>query len=294
MKPRDPSAPPPPPHARRRPAAERAGGPAGRGRAPPSPPARARAAAVIRPVPAVTRAVAILRLLSRSETPLGVHAVARALGLVPSTCLHILRALAAEELVAFDPETKRYRLASGVVSLARGMLRHDGFANLAQPILDGIAARHGVTAIGVEASGVDHIVVVALARPSQALRLQVELGSRYPALISATGRCIAAFGAHPWPEVERRFRALRWDDPPTLAQWRTDVEAARAAGYAVDEGRYIAGVTVIAAPVALRGPVSHALVVVGVSEQLRRIGYAALGGELKARAAELSRRLRGA
>ncbi|GGG35502.1 transcriptional regulator [Caldovatus sediminis] len=266
-----------------------------------APPARAAAAAArpstaaaIRAVPAVTRAVAILRLLSRSGTPLGVHAVARALGLVPSTCLHILRALAAEELVSFDPETKRYRLASGVVSLARGMLRHDGFANLAQPILDAIASRHGVTAIGVEASGLEHIVVVALARPGQALRLQVDVGSRYPALISATGRCIAAFGGHPWPEIERRFRALRWDDPPSPAQWRADVEAARAAGYAVDEGRYIAGVTVIAAPVALRGPVSHALVVVGVSEQLRRIGYARLGEELKALAGDLSRRLRGA
>jgi DNA-binding IclR family transcriptional regulator len=249
---------------------------------------------VIRPVPAVARAAAILRQLSRSEAPLGVHAMARALGLVPSTCLHILRALAAEELVVFDPETKRYRLASGVVALARGMLRHDGFTNLAQPLLDGIARRHGVTAIGVEANGLDHIVVVAMARPDRAHRLQVELGSRYPALISATGRCIAAFGAQPWAEVERRFRALRWDDPPTLAQWRADVETTRNAGYAVDEGRYIAGVTVIAAPVAVRGAVSHGLVVVGVSEQLRRIGHAALGGELKKCGSNLSQRLRGA
>src|SRR5207253_5995145 len=44
-----------------------------------------------REVPAVRRAVAILRLLGKSETALGVNAIARALGLVPSTCLHILR-----------------------------------------------------------------------------------------------------------------------------------------------------------------------------------------------------------
>ena len=40
----------------------------------------------VRPVPAVTRAVAILRLLGRSEEALGVHAIARALTLIPSTC----------------------------------------------------------------------------------------------------------------------------------------------------------------------------------------------------------------
>lgn len=247
--------------------------------------------AVIRDVPAVTRAAAILRLLARSEAPLGVQAIARALSLVPSTCLHILRALAAEELVAFDPATKRYGLGSGVVALARGRLRHDPFGNLAQPVLDRLAARHGATAIGVEVASLEHIVVVAISRPGQALRLQVDIGSRYPALISATGRCIAAFGGHPWPALERRFAALRWQNPPSLAEWRADIAAAAEAGYAVDEGRYIAGVTVIAAPVMLRGRVSHALVTVGVSEQLRRIGVAMLGEELRAEAADLSRRL---
>jgi DNA-binding IclR family transcriptional regulator len=250
--------------------------------------------AVIRPVPAVTRAAAILRLLSRSEVPLGVQSIARALGLVPSTCLHILRALAAEELVAFDPVTKRYGLASGVVALARGMLRHDAFSNLVQPVLDRLAAAHGATAIGVEVTGLDHMVVTALSHPGQGLRLQVELGSRYPALISATGRCLAAFGGHAWPVLERRFAALRWENPPSLPQWRADIEATRQAGFAVDEGRYIAGVTVIAAPVRPRGRFSHAVVMVGVSEQLRRIGLDTLGEQLRAAAEDLSRRMAGA
>lgn len=246
---------------------------------------------VIRQVPAVARAAEILRLLSRSETPLGVHAIARELGLVPSTGLHILRALVAEELVSFDPGTKRYSLSSGVVALARGMLRRDPFSNFAQPILDELSGRHGVTAIGIEVASLEHIVVVAISRPGHALRLQVDVGSRYPALISATGRCIAAFGGATASELERRFRALRWDNPPSLPQWRIDVEATRRAGYAVDEGRYITGVTIVTAPVMPRGRMSHGLVVLGVSEQLRGAGHEALGEELRERAAELSRRL---
>jgi len=250
--------------------------------------------AVARAVPAVTRAVAILRLLSRSEAPLGVHAIARPLGMVPSTCLHILRALVAEELLSVDPATKRYALASGVVALARGMLRNDPFANLAQPVLDRLAAEYGTTAIGVEATGLDHIVALAIARPGHALRLQVDVGSRYPALISATGRCIAAFGDHSWKEMERRFHTLRWENPPSLQQWRDDVQATRESGYAVDEGRYITGVTVIAAPVMPRGRVSHAIVVVGVAEQLRRLGLEDIGTAMRAQAAALSLKLEGA
>ena len=246
---------------------------------------------VLRAVPAVSRAVAILRLLSRSEQPLGVHAIARTLGIVPSTALHILRALVVEELVGFEPATKRYALASGIVSLARGMLRHDPFSNLVQVELAEIAQRHGVTAIGVEAPGLDHITVVALSRSPHALRLQVDVGSRFPALVSATGRCIAAFGAHPRAELERRFRTVKWDDPPSLAQWREDIEATRTAGYAVDDGRYITGIAIVAAPVMPRGRVSHALVVLGVREQVARIGHAMLGEELRSRAEALSRRL---
>lgn len=246
---------------------------------------------VIRQVPAVARAAAILRLLSRSRTPLGVHAIARSLGIVPSTCLHILRALVAEELVSFDQDTKRYGLASGIVALARGMLRRDPFSNLVQPVLDRLSARHNVTAIGIEVASLEHIVVVAISRPGQALRLQTEIGSRYPALVSASGRCIAAFGGHSWVEIEKRFRSVRWDNPPTPAQWRADVEATQAAGYAVDEGRYIAGVTIVTAPVMPRGRMSHGLVVLGVSEQLRRIGHAVIGAELAAEAAILSRQL---
>ncbi|MCR0985459.1 IclR family transcriptional regulator [Roseomonas populi] len=249
--------------------------------------------ATIRAVPAVTRAIAILKLLSRSDAPLGVHGIARPLGMVPSTCLHILRALVAEEMLSFDPATKRYALAGGVVALARGMLRKDPFSNLAQPVLDRLAAEYSATAIGVEIPGLDHIVAVAIARPSHALRLQVDVGSRYPSLISATGRCIAAFGGHSWREIERRFHGLRWEDPPSLAQWRADIQATKESGFAVDEGRYITGVTVIAAPVAPRERVSHALVIVGVSEQLRRIGLTEIGTTLRAQASALSLQLEG-
>src|SRR5437879_210573 len=66
-----------------------------------------------RQVPAVTRAIAILRLLGKTEAPLGVNAIARALGLIPSTCPHILRVLVAEELVSFDAKTKLYNLDAG-------------------------------------------------------------------------------------------------------------------------------------------------------------------------------------
>src|SRR4051812_19426995 len=117
----------------------------------------------IRAVPAVTRAVAVLRLLSQSRTPLGLKTIAESLGLVPSTALHILRALAGEQLLQVDPLTKRYRLGVGMLPLARAVLEHGGFPSLVRPRLDGLSARHGVTALGVEVPDLDHMIVVAMA-----------------------------------------------------------------------------------------------------------------------------------
>jgi len=253
---------------------------------------RAEARAVVtRRVPAVSRAIAILRLLGHSEAPQGVHAIANALGLVPSTCLHILRVLVTEELASFDSETKRYALAAGVLSIAGGMLRRRSFSDVAQPVLDDLSRRWSATAIAVESSGLEHIFVSAISRTEQALRIRVDIGSRFPALISATGRCLAAFGDHPAKELDRRFRALRWDNPPTLRGWRAEVEVTRASGYAIDDGRYISGVTIVAAPVfSLRRP-KYALAIVGIAEQLRKIGYESIGKALRTESEALSRRL---
>ncbi|MFO1080620.1 MAG: IclR family transcriptional regulator [Reyranellaceae bacterium] len=243
----------------------------------------------VRPVPAVTRAVAILRLLSRSRAPLGVKAIADQLGLVPSTALHILRALVVEQLLRVDPDTKHYSLGVGMLPLARAVLEQADFPRLVQPLLEVLTQRYGVTAIGVAVPDLDHMVVVTLARAQAPVRLHVDVGSRFPALISATGRCVAAFTDRPWNEIETRFRALRWHNAPSLETWRREVEAVRRQGYSIDRGNYIAGVTIVAVPVLdARGIITHTLVAVGLGSQLGRSPAVALARDMQAAARELS------
>jgi DNA-binding IclR family transcriptional regulator len=145
--------------------------------------------------------------------------------------------------------------------------------------------------LGVQIMGLDRIVVVAAAEARQGFRLSTQVGSRFPALISATGRLIAAFGDWSPAELRPRFEQLRWDDPPGWEDWLTQVAQARAQGYAVDDGNYIAGVTVVAAPVwKAPGTPSHALVGIGIGGAVRE-GLAALGPELVMAASQLSRQL---
>jgi DNA-binding IclR family transcriptional regulator len=244
--------------------------------------------------PAISRAAAVLRLLGKSEKPLGLQPIARTLGLVPSTCLYVLRALVAEEFVAFDPDTKRYSLEAGVLTLARGWLRRNQFTDLAQPVLDRISQAFEVTMLGAHIVGLDHIIVVAVSQSGNNFQLSAQIGSRFPALISATGRCIAAFGDHPDTEIEARFSTLRWDEPPSFKEWQAQVAETRAQGFAVDAGNYIAGVTVLAAPVwKTRGKLSHALVAIGIGSAVKGAGLPALQEALLTAAQTLSNRLCG-
>jgi DNA-binding IclR family transcriptional regulator len=246
----------------------------------------------LRAVPAVTRAVAVLRLLSRSRTPLSLKAIAETLDLVPSTALHILRALAAEQLVRVDPLTKQYSLGVGMLPLARAVLENSDFPNLVRPLLDELSQRYGVTAIGVELPDLDHMVVVALARAQAPVRLHVDVGSRFPALISATGRCLAAFSTHPWSEIENRFRRLRWHNAPAYETWSKEVEQARRHGFSIDRGNYIAGVTIVAVPVLDRkGAITHTLAAVGLGNQLDRPTSLRLARDMKRTSEELTAHL---
>lgn len=219
--------------------------------------------------PAVTKAVAILRLLGGSAEPLGVNAIARSLGYVPSSCLHILRALAAESLIAVDPATKRYSLDAGLLSLANRVLHQDDFSRHVIPHLDRIAAQFGVTGVAVRLMGLRHQVVLALSRADVLFQLQVEIGSHFPALITASGTCCAAFGGYAQRELRAAFDLLDWDDPPRFEAWLEGVEATKQSGFAIDEGHYIRGVTLVAAPVHRTGErISHALVAAGIGAQL--------------------------
>ncbi len=259
---------------------------------PPSPATGSRVPRV-RQVPALSRGIAVLRLLGQSDTPLGVHSISRSLALVPSTCLHILRVLVEERLVMVDPETKKYTVGAGLATLARTALRQHTFSAAVQSDLDALSRQYEATALGVEANGLDHMMVVALARAPALLQMHVEIGSRFPALISATGRCVAAFSGAPWPEIRRRFEGLRWDCAPALNTWREEVKATRVNGYAIDSGQYIRGVSVVAAPLIMPDNTIHALVMVGLRDRMEAIGLTALGEDLHRRANSLSHRLGG-
>lgn len=220
-------------------------------------------------VPAVRRAVAILRLLAGEPAPQNLSQIARGTATLPSTALHILRELATARLVTIDPGLKIYRLGSGLIELAQAAARHSEFVDIVRPELLNIAWRFEVTAIATAALDVDHNACIASVSPPDAMSLNVTVGGRVPALAGAAGRCIAAFSDTPLPVVRQRFDRIRWQQPLGFDAWLAQVDQVRKIGFAEDDGLFARGVTTLAAPVFNRdGSVTRAIGIVTISAAL--------------------------
>lgn len=216
-----------------------------------------------REVPAVRKTVAILRLLAKEPEPMGVNSISKKLDLVPSTCLHILRVLATEGLVAVELDTKRYTLDVGILSLARSLLRGNELVRLLQPELNRISHRYKVSMIAEKVIDIEHSVGIAVSHSTSTMRLNVEIGSRFPTLVSASGRCYAAFAGVSDKELKKYFPRLRWNAAPAFKEWKAQIEETKKRGYAVDIGNYISGHMVIALPIIDRDIMTHGIAAVG-------------------------------
>lgn len=252
------------------------------------PPRRAKTVTV-RPVPAVKRGIEILFHMARAEEPHGVSRIARDLGILPSSCLHILRELVAGGLARFDDERKTYTLGPGILTLARAVSGKDAMVELAQGHIERIARRFGVKATASVYDGQGHIVVVASTQDEDDVHIHIPVGRRVPMLASATGRVLAAYGDWPVARLRQEFAKVRWQEPLSFDQWQREVGAVRAQGMAIDDGRYRRGITIIATPVFGADGVADkfigALAVTGLlSARLRR----ELAQALKDAAAEIS------
>lgn len=241
-------------------------------------------------VGSVVNAVAILRHLAGSE-PLGVNALARALGLNPSTCFAILKTLAAEAFVDFDPDTKTYRLG-----LEPGRLFHthpdlEGWIRGMGASLRELARQFSVTCGLWEARG-ERLVLLNVAESPRETRIHLTQGQRLPIYLGAMGRCIAAREQLQLERVAQILPTLRWESPPTPQQFLEDMRLAQTRGWASDEGNYLRGVTTVAAAVCDGdGRVRYCLTSILFSGQYDPAEVARIGEATAALAREGERRL---
>ena len=238
----------------------------------------------------VERAIGILDLLAQGGWRTGAD-VARELRVHRSTALRLLGTLERHALVERDQRTARYRLGRRLPQLASVVSGVLDLRSVARPVCERLATAAGETATLDVLMG-DVIVPIEQATASTSVMCVNWLGRRTPVHCTASGKAITAFATG---EVRQRLLELPLDrvTPHTIterAEFESQLEESRRAGFARTHEELEVGLDAIAAPVfGADGEVVAALDVSGPSHRLR--DRPDLDRLTRDGAADLSRRL---
>lgn len=249
-----------------------------------------------RPVPAVERAVLVLRALRDGAAPPRLSDLSRALGLSKSTLSALLGTLEHHGLVERDDASRTYRLGYALLDLGHAVLRGLDLRLIARPHLIRLRDTIGETAVlhvPVERGA----LIADRVESEHQLKVTAPVGHRLPPFAGAVAKVFLAWGPEDALARLLRGRALPAFTPRSITdprRYRAELERVRARGYATDREEYLPGVCAASAPVLdVRGRPSATVTVVGYSARLDpRLRAAA--AEVARAAAEISRRSGGA
>lgn len=215
-------------------------------------------------IQSVGRAVALLQALGGDGPEAGVVELSRQLGVHKSTVSRLLGTLERAGLVARNPDTEKYRLGLGLVSLAGTVLRHMDLRSVARPHLQALAeaTRETVNLAILDGGQVVNIEKI----PSPHLIREIGwVGRRTPLYCTSTGKVLLAFQP---PERQAALlpeRLERFTDNTicSVAALKREVALVRRRGYAVGNEEFEPGLNAIAAPI--RDRTAAVVAVVSVS-----------------------------
>jgi IclR family transcriptional regulator, KDG regulon repressor len=245
-------------------------------------------------VPAVDRAVQILKLFHSADERLGVSELSRRLELNKSTLHGILNTLAHYDMLERDEQTKTYRLGQGLFALGSRVQSRMDLRAIAHPDLVELARQVQETVLlGVFRD--EHVIILDREEAPHDLKISAQIGQRMPFCAGVFG---FVFGAA-MPDVqlaklvgEHGLRAFTKNSITRLPAYRKALARVRARAYAVESEEFLEGVSAVAAPIVnAKGQVAAALCIVGLSARLPEARREKLGVRVHRVAEDISRRL---
>jgi len=201
-------------------------------------------------VQSIERAIAILRSFTEAEPELRVTELAQRLDLHKSTVSRILATLQKSSLVSQNPESGKYRLGLGLISLAGVALGRLDVRGVSQPFLNNLVAFTQET-VNITIIEGRECVNIERARSPQPIRYEGWIGRRTPMHCTAAGKVLLA-------HLPASERAARLALPLEIYTGKTITDShgleeslaeVRLQGYAIVHEEFEEGYSGIAAPI---------------------------------------------
>ncbi|HYN88817.1 MAG TPA: IclR family transcriptional regulator [Ardenticatenaceae bacterium] len=245
-------------------------------------------------VPAVDRALALLRVLATTDTPPTLSELSHQIGVSRSTVYSILATLQDYGFVEKDARHKTYRLGPATLELGSAYIGQVTLLPAFNAIAQRLVNLCGETVKLAILSGRD-VVYLGKQEGLYSVRLVARVGSRMPAHATAVGKALLA---HLGDEsLERLYAGYDFPAPTrhtisNLAALRDALRETRERGYARDREESATGLQCVAAPVFDHSGAAVAAISIGVpNDRLSEARLEELAALVREHAGELSRTL---
>ena len=194
-------------------------------------------------VQSVVLALKLVEFLTAAGKPMGVTAIAQALGTTKSRIYRHLQTMVHHHYLLQEPELERYMIGPRLVALGRGMSGNLNLAAIAAPILHELRDSLG------------HSCVVAQIADDGMLVIEVKFGSVLKFHTSAQGKVALAFGP---PALRQRVLSQRLEmlTPHTMVSpmvLQNELNLIEAQGWGTAPNEALIGLNALAAPIFMAG-----------------------------------------
>ena len=200
-------------------------------------------------VQSLVRALSILNRLAAGHEGTTLTEVAQQVGLSPSTAHRLLTTLEQERYVHFDAERRLWSIGVQAFVAGSGFLRTRSLVGAARPHMRALM-EEGEETVNLAVEDQAEAVYLSQVECRQMMRAFARPGGRVPLHCSSVGK--ALLSAMPDGEVAKALHRhglarVTVKTITTKASLRTDLAAARARGYAIDDEEHAVGLRCIAA-----------------------------------------------
>jgi DNA-binding IclR family transcriptional regulator len=237
----------------------------------------------------IEKAVDLLYQLHAAPVPVGVTQLGQAVGLPKSSVHRLLAALVRRGLVQQDARGG-YEPGMGLVALGLGAQERDPLVAAARPVLEAESVATGETVFLV-AMRARRLYVLDKAEGSRVLRASPQVGSTVPVHATAVGKLFLANGLVPL--VRMPLERFTEHTPASAVELERAVARARRDGTATSREEWMAGLSVIAAPIVVRDRMRGALALGAPTPRLDAPTETALVARVRDAAKKISARLAG-
>ncbi len=223
-------------------------------------------------VPAVDRAIQILKAFQSGEESYGVSDLSRLLDLNKSTVYDILNTLVHHGFVERDEETKKYRLGPALFHLGNLVRPRLNLRDVAHPFIVELADEVNETVILGAFTPENDVLILDSAEPKFDMKISASIGMRVPHSAGVFGKIFhAAMDSRTFHDLlaTKPLRAYTRQTIVDLTEYQRELERVRATGIAEEYEEYLDGVRATGVPIVNReGQVVAALIVTGFSRHM--------------------------